>query len=385
MHETRQLQGSGGAYYESKAALELKSALRPAEHETALSKEQATSIDLYIKEKMKEQHIPGMAVGVYRYGEILFSKGYGVGDLKHKFPVKPETPFCVASMGKQFISAAIMMLAEARKVSLEDSLADYFPGSPRWAEIRIKNLLSHTSGLPAYLDGALVRPGGILDRRFEYSEEELVEKTKALPVLFKPGRRWEYSNTNYMLLGVIIHEVTGKFYFDFLKERIFKPLNMSSPRLVLKDDTAEGIPVGYRMESGSLKEVPRWSDTFNSTADGSLYCNVLDLAKWDKALHSAELLRRSSLEKMWTVFQLNNGRPNPDNYGFGWQVESANGHRIIEHGGSWNGFGTYLSRYANGGLTVAVLENREGSYRAGRIAHAVAGLLDPDLIPTKPR
>jgi CubicO group peptidase (beta-lactamase class C family) len=88
---------------------------------------------------------------------------------------------------------------------------------------------------------------------------------------------------------------------------------------------------------------------------------------------------------MWTVFQLNNGRPNPDNYGFGWQVESANGHRIIEHGGSWNGFGTYLSRYANGGLTVAVLENREGSYRAGRIAHAVAGLLDPDLIPTKPR
>lgn len=381
MFRARTTQERGRTYPENGTiAEELKQIARPAEREVKLAPEQTAGIDMYIKKKMKQQQVPGIAVGVYRYGHILFAKGYGVGDLETRFPVEPETPFCIASMGKQFVSAAIMMLVEERRMSLEDSLAKYFPDSPkRWEQIRIKNLLSHTSGLSAYMDGRLIRPGGPFDRRLDYTEQELVDRTKALPILFKPGARWEYTNTNYMLLGAIIHEVTGKFYFDYLKERIFRPLHMSSPRLVLKNDTADGIPSGYELDRGHLSKAARWSDTFSSTADGGMYCNVLDLAKWDRALYGTRLLKRSSLERIWTVFRLNNGRPNPDNYGFGWQMDSADGYKSVEHGGTWNGFGTYIARYVDRGLTIAVLENRGGSYKAGRAAHAIADILKPEL------
>ena len=158
---------------------------------------------------------------------------------------------------------------------------------------------------------------------------------------------------------------------------------MRSIRHVSKKDIAKDmahhIPQGYDLKDGKLAKPLRFSDTLNSTADGCVYCNVADLAKWDRALYGTKFLKQSSLDRMWTVFKLNNGKANPDNYGFGWCINKMNRHTVIEHGGGWEGFGTYISRYVDDGFVVMVFENRNGSDKAGVAAHVIAGIIKPEL------
>ncbi len=153
-------------------------------------------------------------------------------------------------------------------------------------------------------------------------------KIEGLPIEFKPGDKWDYRNTNYMLLGAIIHKVTGQFYADYLEERIFRPLGMSSTRLISEADIILNRSSGYEVQGDKIQNQSWVSPTFNSTADGALYFNVLDLAKWDQALYGTKLLKQASLDKTWTVFLLNDGKPNSANYGFGWEVNSVNGHKL---------------------------------------------------------
>ena len=271
----------------------------------------------------------------------------------------------------------------------DDSLVRYFPDSPKsWSLIKIRHLLSHTSGLdeyendPGLADNPFNGSKSLFYSQRNFSEDEMVKRTKSMHIKFKPGEKWAYCNTNYMLLGIIMHKVTGKFWFDYLKERIFKPLGMNSVRLVYKKDATEDIPSSYELKGDrlkcTLKKAVWWSDTFNSTADGTFYCNVLDLAKWDKTLYGTKLLRRSSLDSMWTVFELNNGKPNPNNYGLGWFMGSINGHKIIGHSGSMQGFECHIARYVDDVMTVVVLTNLFDS-GAVMIAHEIAGILNPTL------
>lgn len=332
---------------------------------------------------MKGRRIPGVAVGVYSRGQILLAKGYGMSDVELSVPVKPETVFQSGSVGKQFVSAAIMMLVEEGKLSLDDSIVKYFPNAPdSWKPILIKNLLSHTSGLAEYESPDRVGPKGPFYLRLDFSEDELVTGIEALPIDFKVGEKWDYRNTNYVLLGVIIHKITGKFYADFLQERIFKPLGMTSTRLISEADIIPNRASGYEIHHGQLKNQEWVSPTFDSTADGTLYFNVLDLAKWDGALYGTTLLKQSSLDRMWTVYPLNDGKPNPAHYGFGWAMEPMNGHRTTQHGGAWQGFTSYILRYPDDNLSVAVLTNlARGGPRM--IARVVAGLINPALMPPK--
>ena len=350
-----------------------------------LTSEQIAKVERYIARQMKLMRIPGLAVGIYNRGGIMLAKGYGVGDLDNKVPVKPKTIFCLASMGKQFVSAAIMILVEEGKLNLNDGLAKYFTGAPQsWRLIKIKHMLSHTSGLDEYendsglADDEANGPKSLFYSQANLSEDELVKRTKKMPIKFNPGEKWTYCNTNYMLLGIIIHKVTGKFWFDYVKERILRPLGMNSVRFVYKKDAIKDIPSGYELREDRLKRSVWWSDTFNSAADGAFYCNVLDLAKWDKALYGTKLLKKSSLNRMWTVFKLNNGKPNPYNYGFGWFMNSINGHRIIGHDGGWQGFSSHIARYVDDEMTVVVLDNLFSS-DAIIIAHEIAGRLNPSL------
>ena len=310
----------------------------------------------------------------YRQGSA-----YRVGDLKNKIPIKADTIFCIGSIGKSFIAEVTMMLVEKGKINLNDSLTKYFPDAPKsWKKIKIKNMLSHTSGLADYEDD-FAGPNGPFYPNEDYSEDVLVKKTTKLPIMFKPGQKYAYCNTNYMLLGIIIRKITGKFWFDYLQEKIFKPLNMNSVQLVLNKDLKKSIPSAYNLKNNILKKNVRWSDTFNSTADGCSWCNLYDLAKFDKDLYDTKLLKQSNLNKMWNVFKLNNGKPNSGKYGFGWFIIKVNGHKIIEHGGAWEGFGTYIARYVDDEMTIVVLENRDGSDKTGVHAHIIAGLLNPKL------
>ena len=344
------------------------------------------SIDDFVNHEMSRQRIPGLELGIYSRGRILLAKGYGLANVELNVPVKPETVMQSGSVGKQFVSTAIMMLVEEGKISLDDSITKYFPDAPAtWKPIRIKNLLSHTSGLSEYESPDRTGPNGPFYLRLDFTEDELAKKIEALPIEWAPGEKWDYRNTNYVLLGIIIHKITGMRYAEFLSERLFKPLGMTSTRLISDRDIIPNRAAGYEIDGNGVLKNQEWvSPTFNSTADGTLYFNVLDLAKWDAALYGTKLLKQSSLDRIWTVYPLNDGKPNSAGYGFAWIIGAQDGHKRIEHGGAWQGFTCRISRYPDNSLTVVVLTNLEAGYsNPGVIAHVVAGLVNPALTVPK--
>jgi CubicO group peptidase (beta-lactamase class C family) len=350
---------------------------------TQLSPVQRTQIDRYVMAKMERQRIPGVEVGIYRDRIALLEKGYGLANVELQVPVRPETIMQSGSVGKQFTATAIMMLVEQGKVGLDDSITKYFPDAPaRWKDIKVKNLLSHTSGLAEYESDERTKPGGEFYLRLDFTEDELVHKIERLPVEFKPGDDWTYCNTNYVLLGILIHRVTGMFYGDYLREKIFAPLGMTATRIISDRDIISNRAAGYQIDGGGLKNQKFVSPTFNSTADGALYFNVVDLAKWDRALYDTSLLTKASLDRMWTPFLLNDGKVNAAGYGFAWVVADANGHRVIEHDGAWQGFSCVISRYVDDKLTIVVLTNLgTGHAQPKSIERVVAGLVEPRLMP----
>jgi CubicO group peptidase (beta-lactamase class C family) len=348
-----------------------------------LSAERLKTIDSFIENEMAGEEIPGLAVGIYSRGQILLAKGYGQANLELGVPVKPETIFQSGSVGKQFAAAAIMMLVEEGKVSLDDSITKYFPNAPAdWKPILVKNLLSHTSGLAEYGSRDRTGPKGPFYLRLDFTEDELVTKIEALPIEGPPGVRWEYRNTNYVLLGILIHKVTDKPFYEFLSERIFQPLGMMSTRIISERDIIPNRAAGYRIDDGELKNQGWVSPTFNASADGALYFNILDLAKWDNSLYGTQLLKQSSLDRMWTPYVLSNGKPNSAGYGFGWHAGTQNDHKRLEHTGGWQGFSTAIARYPDDNLTVVILTNSRDA-DPGYMAEITAALAEPLLLPRK--
>ena len=318
----------------------------------------------YVQAEMARQHIPGLALLVSRNGEPVRAEGFGFSNVELQVPVKPETVFQSGSMGKQFAATAIMMLVEEGKIGLDDSITKYFPEAPAtWKPVTVRHLLSHSGGFTDYPKN--------FDFRKDRSEDELLKIAEAIPLAFPPGTNWSYSNLGYLTLGILIHRVTGTFYGDVLQDRIFRPLGMQSTRIISEADIIPNRAAGYRLVKGELKNQEWVSPALNTTADGSLYFSILDLAKWDAALYTEKLLKRSSLDQMWTVVKLNNGKPNSGNYGFGWEMTSSHGHRVIGHGGSWQGFKTHILRYVDDKLTVVVLANLAEA-DPGKIAQHVA-------------
>lgn len=344
-------------------------------------------VDGFVQSELRKQRIPGAAVGVYRDGKLARAQGYGLGNVEWDAAVTPDTIFQSGSVGKQFTATAVMMLVEEGKVGLDDPIKKYFPDAPdAWNDIKVHNLLSHTSGLSEYETGPRTKVGGPFYLRMDFTEDELYKRITEMPMDFKPGEDWSYRNTNYVLLGILIHRLTGKFYGDFLQERIFRPLGMSRTRIISEEDIIPRRSSGYRLVKGELKNQEWVSPTLNSTADGALYFTVEDLQKWDAALYAERLLKKASLDRMWTVEKLNNGKPNKANYGFAWEINSVNGHRVIEHGGAWQGFTTYIARYVDDRLTVVALTNLDsGHSNPKKITSGVAAIYNPALKPVEQR
>jgi CubicO group peptidase (beta-lactamase class C family) len=326
----------------------------------------ADEVAQFVRTEMLQQHIPGLTLLVSRNGKPIRTEGYGLSNIELNVPAKPESIFQSGSVGKQFTATAVMMLVEAGKVALEDPLTNYFPSAPAsWKQVTVRELLSHTAGFTDYPKD--------FDMRKDYTEEELLKIVEAIPLAYPPGTSWSYSNLGFLTLGILIHKVTGEFYGDFLQERIFRPLGMSTTRVMSEADIIPNRSAGYRLVNGQLKNQEWVSPSLNTTADGALYFSILDLAKWDAALYTEKLLKRASLAQMWTVAPLHDGKPNSGHYGYGWFIEVNNGHRVIEHGGAWQGFETQISRYVDDGLTVVVLTNLEGA-KPDRIGHGVANI-----------
>ena len=332
----------------------------------ALAAQASDEVAHVVRAEMEKQHIPGLALLVSRNGVPLRAEGFGLASLELNVPVKPETIFQSGSIGKQFTAAAVMLLVEEGNIGLNDPLAQYFPEGPGWwSGVTIREVLSHTAGFTDYPKD--------FDLRKDYSEAELLKMLEAIPPAYPPGTRWAYSNLGYVTLGILIHRVSGQYFGDFLQERVFKPLGMSTTRIMSEADIIPNRAAGYRLENGQIKNQEWVAPSANSTADGSLYFTILDLAKWDAALYTEKVLKASSKREMWTVAALNDGKPNRAGYGFGWFVESQNGHRVVEHDGRWQGFSTQISRYLDDGLTVAILAN-QGNCDPHLIADEVAAI-----------
>ncbi len=326
-------------------------------------------VDSLVIAEMKTQHIPGLSLVVVRDGKIDYVKGYGYSNLEHKVPVKAETIFQAGSVGKQFTSFAVLLLVQDGKMSLDDKLTKYFPDAPPgWDSITVRNLLNHTSGFGDYTND--------FNYRANYTEDSLYQEFKKRPLLFKAGEKQRYSNMGYATLGIIISKVAGNFYGDFLKERVFTPLGMTTARIISEEDIVPNRAAGYRLLNGIIKNQEWVSPTINTTADGSMYVTALDMAKWEAGLNEGRLLKKEYYDLMWAPTKLADGTI--ENYGFGWSIDSVNGKRILEHNGSWQGFECTFKRYPEKKIAVVVFANlkRASTYK---ISTNILRIYEPSL------
>ena len=305
-------------------------------------------IDRFIKAEMRRQQIPGVSLAVVRNGKIALLKSYGLSNVEHEVPVKPETVFQSGSIGKQFTATAVMIPVEEGKLSLDDKISKYFTDIPEsWKSITVRHLLTHTSGMAEYPPD--------FDLRRDLTEDEYLAAIKSVPLAYATGAKWDYSNHGYVTLGILIRKVTGKFYGDFLAERVFKPFGMTTARVISEPDIVQNRAAGYRLVDGKLKNQEWVSPSTNTTADGSLYFTILDLAKWDAALYTDKPLKQSSLAQMWTPVELDTGKAKA--YGFGWHTDRIHGRRVTFHGGAWQGFKSFIVRFPDDKLSIIFFAN----------------------------
>ena len=330
------------------------------------------SVERYVRAELERQRIPGMSVAILRGDSVLLARGYGFANLEHRVPATDSTIYQSGSVGKQFTSAAIVTLAREGRLGLDDPIRKYLPEAPSsWSGITVRHLLTHTSGIPDYT-------AKLVDFRRDYTEEALARLYARLPLDFKPGATWSYSNTGYALLGFIVRRVTGRFYGDYLKERVFEPLGMRTARVISESDIVPNRAAGYELVDGEIRNQGWVSPSLNTTADGALYLTVHDLARWAIALNRARVPDSAGLAMSWTPVRLNDGGTYP--YGFGWRLDDQRGRPRIGHGGSWQGFRASIQRYPEHDLTVIALANLDAAMPEV-ITTTIAGILEPALLP----
>ncbi len=330
----------------------------------------ADAIDDYVSAQLTAKKIPGVALLVMRDGAIVREQGYGRANLEHDVPVTPDTIFQSGSTGKQFTAAGILLLAEDGRLGLDDSLAKHFPGSPTdWQRITVRQLLTHTSGIKDYTDE--------FDYRKDYTDAELLAVMHKLPLEFEPGTQWSYSNSGYLILGLLTTQLAGKHWGEFQAERLFAPLGMKTTRVISESDLVPHRAAGYELEKNGEVVNQAWvAPTFNRCADGAIYYSIRDLAAWEKALEARTFLGPQGFAAWWTPVRLANGTSYP--YGFGWSLSEQRGEAVIEHGGSWQGFRAAITRYPEQRLAVVVLANSAAA-PVETMSHEVAGLVEPGL------
>ena len=315
-------------------------------------------IDAIVENAINETQLVGASVGVMRHNEISLARGYGYADLNKKVEATEHTVYRIGSITKQFTALAIMILVEQGKVNLNDIMLDYLPNYPqRDHKVTIDQLLNHTSGIKSYTD--IEKFWEISER--DLSRHEIVDLFSSEPVEFSPSENFQYNNSGYYLLGLIIENVSGMSYADFLKANVWQPLEMFDTYYLGKIKNVKNIATGYdHKDNEFIGARPLGMD--NPFSGGSLGSSVLDLLKWQTALNENKLISRQSYNKMIEPGLLTEGKHTT--YGYGFFISNLNGHRKIEHGGTINGFRAQLSAYPDDGLTVTILCNLNSAPQA---------------------
>ncbi len=335
----------------------------------------ADEVDEYIQAEMTKQHIPGLTLGVVKDGKLEKAAAYGLANLELNVPVRTDTIFQIQSITKTFTASAIMLLVEEGRISVEDKITKHLANLPEtWRDVTVRHLLSHTSGIKDFINEP------IMDLRLDIQPGDVVEALREKPLNFQPGGKYAYSNTGYHLLAMIIREVTGQHWGEFLKERIFDPLGMNDTRVISHSEIITNRASGYLWEQGRVQNGRYIAASILGYAGGGLRSTVLDLAKWEAALCSDKILKSSTLDQMWTPAPLNDG--SKAGYGFGWGIGTHQNRRLISHTGSHvTGFKSVLARYPDDEITVIILTNQRGANQMA-IAQGVAAFFIPELKPS---
>ena len=304
------------------------------------------------------------SVLVARDGKIVFSKGYGMANVELDVPNAPETRFRLGSITKQFTAAAILLLQERGKLNVTDPICKYFDPCPSaWSEVTIHHLLSHTGGVPNFTSFPDYMPKMMLP----VTTTEMIARFKDKPLDFKPGEKWNYSNSGYFLLGAIIEKAAGESYESFLQKNIFDPLKLTGTGYDHFDVILKHRATGYSMSKGKMVN-SAFLDMTQPYSAGSLYSTVEDLFRWNEALFGGKVLSTKSFEMMTT--------PVKNNYAYGLGVETKFNRKMITHGGGINGFATFIARFPDEKVTIVVLRNADyGTPGPGRISQDLAAIL----------
>jgi CubicO group peptidase (beta-lactamase class C family) len=338
----------------------------------------ADTVDDYAKAEIHKRHIPGLSLAVLHNGQVVKVGAYGLANLELNIPTTPQTVFQIQSITKTFTSAAILLLMEEAKLSLEDPVKKHIEGTPdAWKDITLRHLLTHTSGIKDFIN----EPTASL--QLDVTEEEVLKATAPRPLNFTPGEKWAYSNTNYHLLAMILRKLTGNGYGDFLRERIFTPLGMTDTRVVSLSAIIPNRASGYHWTDGGFCNGSFVAESILAYGGGGIVSTASDMAKWAAAFESEKLLKQATIAQAWTPGKLKDGTTT--SYGLGWGIGSVEGHREIGHGGGhMTGFTSHLSLYPDDKLAVVVLTNST-SANPSRIARHVAGIYVPTLAPRPPQ
>ena len=319
------------------------------------------TVDRFVTAEMASKHIPGVSLAVVRAGKVIKAEGYGMADLEHGIPVTPQTVFKIGSVSKQFLAAGIMLLAQDGRLSIDDPVGKHLPGAPEaWRGITLRHFLTHTSGV--------LREGPAFDAFKVQPDSVVIQSAFARPLEFPTGSKWQYCNVCYFTLADVIARVSGKPWDVFLAERVFRPMGMMATRTTTTTALVAQRARGYTWRDSEYVNAP---DLLALRPSGAFLSTVLDLARWDAALYEDRMLTKANRAAMWTPVRLPDG--SSTGYGFGWELDSLDGHWQVHHGGSLPGFRAEMSRYPNDSLTVIVLTNADGA-QPSQIARGVAGL-----------
>jgi D-alanyl-D-alanine carboxypeptidase len=341
----------------------------PAQAQESLSASLASKIDAAVTDVLQTTGAPSASIAVVKGGQLVYANAYGLANVEKKIGATPSMRYSIGSISKQFAASAVLMLAEEGRLSLDDTVEKFVPGLTRGGDVSLRQLLSMTAGYQDYWPQDYVMPGMLKP----VTPEEIVSRWARIPLDFEPGTAWQYSNTNYVIIGLVVQKAAGQPLFDFLQQRIFAKLGMKSIQNI--DEAALGPADASRytrMASAPVRPAPKEGRGWIFAA-GELAMTASDLAKWDISLIKRTVLKPESYRALETETLLANGAGT--GYGLGVSVRLQGGHRIISHGGEVSGFTAQNVVYPDDGLAVVVLTNLDATNASSRAADKISTLL----------
>lgn len=308
---------------------------------------------------------------VAKQGEILLQKGYGLKNTDNNSMNDEHTVYQIASVTKQFTATVVLKMIELKKMSLSDKLNKYYPGFPNGDSITIEHLLTHTSGLHNFTEGD--------SDITETDEKRMVPYLKTLKPDFAPGTDWHYSNSGYVMLGFIIQKVSGLTYFQAVRKYIFEPLKMGSSGFDFTHLASPNKAVGYNILNDTLKQPAVITDSTVPFGAGAIYSTLQDMYRWHRGLQAYAIVSKQLMDKAYTACPQHN-------YGYGWQIDSIFGRKMVSHSGSISGFGSNFARITGDDICIVLLSNKGGStFDVMNITDKLLAILynQPYCIPVK--